>query len=268
MTNPRFRIFCGTFLAAAFMALAGCGSESAVEPAAAPGDVIAAALAHPERAGAERADDPLRKPAEVLAFTGVEPGMVVFEMEAGHGYYTELLSRIVGPTGSVIMQNPPAFDSFAGAAVERRLDGNRLPNVRHARCNFDELKADDGSVDIVTWFLGPHELYFMPAGVESLGDEERSYAEVYRVLKPGGYFVVLDHAARAGAPKSTGGDTHRIDPAIVKALAADAGFDLVDQSDILRNPDDNYDLSVFHPDVRRRTDRFLFKFIKPEDPSS
>ncbi len=264
MTNPFLRIFRWVLFSAACAAFTGCGSESANAPPASPGDAIAAALAHPARSAEEKADDPLRKPAEVLAFAGVEPGMNVFEMEAGHGYYTELLSHIVGPTGSVVMQNPPAFDSFAGAAVAKRLEGNRLPNVRHARCNFDDLKAGDGSVDIVTWFLGPHELYFMPAGVDSLGDEERSYSEIYRVLKPGGYFVVLDHAAPAGAPKSTGGDTHRIDPAIVKVLAAAAGFELVDQSDILRNPDDDYSLGVFAPEVRRKTDRFLFKFRKPE----
>ncbi len=263
MTNLFSKAVGGAFIAAAYAALAACGSDGGEAPQENAGDFIAAAIANPERAGDEVADDPLRKPAEVLAFTGVEPGMTVFEMEAGHGYYTELLSYIVGETGSIVMQNPPAFDSFAGAAVARRLDGNRLPNVRHARCNFDELTADDETVDIVTWFLGPHELYFMPAGVEDLGDEKRSYQEIYRVLKPGGYFVVLDHAAAPGAPKSTGGDTHRIDPAIVLALAEENGFELVDQSDILRNPDDNYDLGVFHPEVRRKTDRFLFKFRKP-----
>lgn len=265
MTEPFSKLFRRAVLAATLAALAGCSSERAAAPAAEAGDVIAAALAHPERSEEEMADDALRKPADVLAFTGVEPGMDVFEMEAGHGYYTEILSHIVGPTGSIIMQNPPAFDSFAGAAVEERLSGNRLPNVRHARCNFDDLKADDASVDMVTWFLGPHELYFMPAGVESLGDETRAYAEIMRVLKPGGYFVVLDHAAAAGSPKSTGGETHRIDPAVVKSLAAAAGFELVDQSDILRNPEDNYELGVFAPEVRRKTDRFLLKFKKPED---
>jgi len=267
MTNFTWTAARRAALAAGFLALAACGSDRAGEPGASAvssDNFIAAALAHPDRVAAEVEDDALRLPAEVLAFTGVEPGMTVFEMEAGHGYYTELFSHIVGADGGVVMQNPPAFDSFAGAAVKRRLAGNRLSNVRHARCNFDELTADDASVDIVTWFLGPHELYFMPAGVEDLGDETRSYAEIFRVLKPGGTFVVLDHAARPGAPKSTGGDTHRIDPAIIKELADEAGFEFIDESDILRNPDDNYDLGVFHPDVRRKTDRFLFKFRKPE----
>ena len=262
MTKPFSMAVRGAVLAIAFATITACGSEPTAQT---QGDPIAAAIANPERAAAEVADDPLRKPAMVLDFTGVEPGMTIFEMEAGHGYYTELLAHIVGPNGSVIMQNPPAFDSFAGAAVKKRLAGNRLPNVHHMRCDFDELIADDNSVDIVTWFLGPHELYFMPAGVDDLGDETRSYAEIYRVLKPGGYFVALDHAAPAGSPKSAGGDTHRIDPAIVMDLALAAGFEFVEKSDILRNPNDKYELGVFHPDVRRKTDRFLFKFRKPEE---
>lgn len=268
MTKPFPRFFRRILLAATVVALAACGSEPADAPISSPRDAIAAALANPARSADEMADDVLRKPAEVLAFTGIEPGMNIFEMEAGHGYYTEILAHIVGPTGSIIMQNPPAFDSFAGAAVKKRLSGNRLPNVRHERCDFDKLLADDGSIDIVTWFLGPHELYFMPAGVDNLGDEMRAYAEIMRVLKPGGYFVVLDHAAPPGSPKSTGADTHRIDPAIVKGLAEEAGFELVDQNDLLRNTTDNYELGVFHPEVRRKTDRFLMKFKKPEERPS
>ncbi len=253
-------------LAPMALCLAACGSEPAELsiPPQDPKEAIAEALANPDRPTEDAADDPLRKPAEVLAFTGVAPGMKIFEMEAGHGYYTEILANIVGPEGAVIMQNPPAFDSFAGKQVAERLSKNRLPNVRHARCNFDELNADDASMDIVTWFLGPHELYFMPAGVEDLGDEKGAYAEAYRILKPGGYFVVLDHAAKPGTPKSSGGDTHRIDPTIVKALAGGAGFELVGQTGLLRNLDDNYELGVFDPEVRRKTDRFLLKFRKPE----
>jgi predicted methyltransferase len=251
-------------LAALLLLLAAsCGAPSAggtEETAMTP---IAAALAAKDRPAADREDDALRKPAEVLAFAGIEPGMTVFEMEAGQGYYTEIISRVVGPDGSVVMQNPAIFDAFAGAAVTRRLAGNRLPNVRHVKCDFDELKAEDATVDIVTWFLGPHELYFTPAGVDSLGDVEGSYAEAFRVLKPGGYFVILDHAAAPGTPETSGGSTHRIDPAIVKDLVAAAGFEFVEESDILRNPDDQYELGVFNPEVRRRTDRFLLKYRKP-----
>lgn len=224
---------------------------------------IEAALTSDQRLKGDAVDDASRRPADVLAFVDADSGDTIFEIEAGGGYYTELFSKLVGPDGVVLMQNPEPFDSFAGEKITERLDGNRLSNVRRLKSNFDMLEAQDQSVDIVTWFLGPHELYYRPPGVTTLGDVEESYAEIFRILKPGGYFVVLDHAAPEGAPTSSGNDLHRIDPAIVKELATLAGFELVEESDILANPDDQYELGVFDPSVRRKTDRFLFKFQKP-----
>lgn len=227
----------------------------------------AQAVASSSRSEADRADDPMRKPAQILTFTDVEPGMTVFEMEAGEGYYTELLSALVGPEGKVIMQTPPSFDAFLTDAIEARLAGGRLANVRLSETNFDNLDAGDNSVDMVTWFLGPHELYFTPSDGVTLGDPEAVYAEVYRILKPGGTFVILDHAAVAGSPSSTGNALHRIDPEIVKSVAADAGFTLLAESDILQHPEDDRTMSVFDPAVRRKTDRFLLKYQKPAGSS-
>ena len=226
-------------------------------------DIIALAIANSNRPDADRADDAARKPAEMLAFAGVAPGMTVLELEAGGGYYTELLSQIVGPGGEVIMQNPPAFDTFLADAIDNRLRRNRLANVRLSKTNFDALDAADASVDVVTWVLGPHELYFVPSGGEPLGDVTMTYAEIFRVLKPGGHFIILDHAAVAGSLSETGDRLHRIDSAIIKNLTEAAGFVFVAESDILRNPKDDLEMSVFDPMVRRRTDRFLLKYQKP-----
>ncbi len=265
---------CKTALAAcAALGLIACKSDSEIvtahdgEGAAAVVDktaLAAAAVENSNRPDGEAADDEMRKPVGVLAFIGLGPGMSVFEMEAGAGYYTELYSMIVGEDGEVIMQNPKSFDNFLGDAVAVRLADGRLPNVRASRTNFDHLDAGDGTMDVVTWILGPHELYFTPAGGEGFGDVETTYSEVMRILKPGGTFVILDHAAAPGSPETTGGTLHRIDPAIVKGLAEAAGFVLIDESDILRNPDDMYDMGVFDPAVRRKTDRFLLKYQKPE----
>ncbi len=252
----------------ALVLLAACSSETNIADApdaaqADPAARISAVLSSPDRPEADRADDELRKPANVLAFIGVEPGMKIFEVEAGSGYFTELLSALVGPDGEVVMHNPESFDAFLGDAVPNRVNG-RLLNVRISKSNFDRLDAADASMDIVTWFLGPHELYFTPRGVDTLGDDSGSFAEIMRILKPGGSFVVLDHAAAPGSPSSTGGTVHRIDPALVLELANNAGFVMTGESDVLRNPDDNYDVGVFDPSVRRKTDQFLYKFKKPE----
>ena len=223
----------------------------------------AAAVANTARPDADRADDAMRKPTDVLTFIEVSRGANVFEMEAGGGYYTELISALVGPDGEVVMHNPESFDAFLGDSVATRIDG-RLNNVRRTKSAFDKLDANDASMDVVTWMLGPHDLYYTPAGDWPVSDEAGSYEEAFRILKPGGVFIVLDHMAAPGSPKTTGGTVHRIDSAIVVALAEAAGFTLAGESDVLRNADDNYDAIVFDPLVRRKTDRFLLKFKKPE----
>lgn len=242
-------------------------TEMAVDPAPETGPVdtgYGKFLTAEGRPEADAADDAARKPADVMAFMDIMPGMTIVEMEAGGGYYTELFSHAVGPDGMVVMQNPAEFDQFLGDAVTNRLADDRLANVEMVRTDFDEIPVDDASADIVTWFLGPHELFFYPENKpDGFGDPVDTFSDIYAMLKPGGTFVALDHAAASGSEKETGGTTHRIDPAIIIGLAEDAGLVLESRSDLLANPGDDYTMSVFDPSVRRQTDRFLLKFRKP-----
>ena len=239
----------------------GDAAEVVMGDVDAPG-LYAALLVHADRPEGDSEDDAARKPAAVLEFAGVEAGMNVYEIEAGGGYYTELLSRAVGPEGSVMMQNPAAFDRFLGDSVEIRLADDRLANVTLRKSNFDDLAAEDGSMDMVTWMLGPHELWLVSSDGEGLGDPVASFAQIAAMLKPGGTFVVVDHAADAGSPATTGGDTHRIDPQIIKDMAAVAGLEFIGSNDLLASSDDDHTLIVFDPEIRRKTDRFIFKFRK------
>ncbi len=260
--TPSFKFatfrFAGPALAA--LAISACAMAPKEAPALKAAD-YAAILADPGRSDADKKDDAARKPAEVLDFAQIRPGDTILEMEVGRGWYTEILSKAVGPTGKVITQNPAEFAYSAPAMAERRAAGH-LANVTDTTTHFDKLDVADGSVDRVLWILGPHELYYVPKGSTGLGDATKAYAEIARVLKPGGEFIAMDHAANAGSPDTTGGTIHRIDPAIVLASAKAAGFTLEAKSDILANPDDDRTKMVYDPSVRRHTDQFLFRFRK------
>lgn len=223
-----------------------------------------AAFAKDDRPAADYEQHEVRKAHEVLAFTGISAGMTVVDMEAAGGMYTEVFAKTVGADGVVHMQNPPLFDGFAGDAIKARVANNRLANVKQMRTAFDTLTVADSSVDVVTWFLGPHELWYNPEGAEKgvLGNPDNAFAEIRRALKFGGHFIALDHQAASGTAAESGGITHRIDKAIIIERATAAGLKLVDESDLLANAEDDYTKGVFDPAVRRKTDRFLLKFVK------
>lgn len=223
-----------------------------------------AAFAKDDRPEADYEQYETRKAREVLSFTGISTGMTVIDMEAAGGVYTEVFAKTVGADGVIHMQNPPLFDGFAGDAIKARIANDRLANVEQMRTAFDNLPVPDSSVDVVTWFLGPHELWYYPEGVEKgvLGDPDKAFAEIRRALKFGGHFIALDHQAAVGSPAESGGTTHRIDKALIIERAATAGLKLVDESSLLANAEDDYSKNVFDPAVRRKTDRFLLKFVK------
>lgn len=252
-----------TLLAGALaLALAACATGPSGPPPLAASD-YAAILADPSRPADDLKDDTARKPAEILAFAGLRPGETIVEMEGGRGWFSYLISKAIGPTGKLIVQYPPEF-AYGDPAYKARVDGGQLPNAVITKTHFDKLETPDASADKVLWLLGPHEVWFVPKDTQGLGDPTRAFAEISRVLKPGGEFIAMDHAAVTGTPAATSAQTlHRIDPQHVLDAAKAAGFVFVEKSDILANPDDDRTKSPFAPDLRRHTDQFLFKFRKP-----
>ena len=266
----------------ALLLIGGCGQDNAplvesattepvsesvadpVEASAPTPSVYEAAVADDSRSEADRARDVNRKPAEVLAFFGIEPGMDVLDMFSGGGYYTEIVSRVVGPDGSVYAHNNSAYTQFVGEEASARYADDRLPNVEFLMAENNELGLSPGSFDAILMVLAYHDIYYVaPNDNWPKIDGPKLIAEFYAGLRPGGILGIVDHYAAAGSPRETGNTLHRIDPEIVISELERAGFVLEDKSNILRNMDDDHSLSMSADEVRGRTDRFVLRFRKP-----
>ena len=253
----------GIAIAACAFAVVACSQDS--EAPVATSTVYAAALASETRPEGDRASDAARKPDAVLEFFGIGPGDVVLEMWAAGGYYTELLSSVVGPDGKVVAHDNTPSLNFAGDAHPNRHANNRLPNVELLLGENNELTLEEARFDAITIVLNYHDVYWSS---EDYGwveiDVAPFLAELHSSLKPGGILGIVDHQAEPGSPASTGNTLHRIDSAIVIADLEAAGFLLDGESDVLRNSEDDYSVNVFDPSVRGKTDRFVLRFRKPQ----
>jgi len=221
------------------------------------------ALAAPGRSDADRERDAASKPAQVLAFFGVERGMRVADLFAGGGYYSEILSRVVGATGRVTAHNNGPYAQFAGEEPAGRFGEDRLGNVDYIVTEADDLQLPDG-LDLAVMVMSLHDVYWVD---EAQGwpeiNRRRFNEQVFASLKPGGSLGIVDHSALAGSGIEAVTTLHRIDQAFVRQELEAVGFRLVAESDILRNADDDRTKAVFDPEIRRKTDRFVLRFEKP-----
>ncbi len=230
--------------------------EPAAAPAAEPVD-YAVRLAN--RSEPDRARDGGRKPAKVLAVLGVEPGMDVLDLVAAGGWYTAVLSAVVGDEGSVAAQNPGWMHGFRDGAITAGIDTrieSGLSNVSKLNNEWADLAIMEPQFDVAVSALNVHDVYFFegPEGAEQFA------TAVYNVLRPGGVFGLIEHVGNADGDNEA---LHRLPRALTIEIVAAAGFELEEDSDILSNPDDDGTLSVFDDSVRGNTDRFLLKFRKP-----
>ena len=245
-----------------FLAWLPIASSYAAQDMGANQDAIIDAIANPARPDSDREQDADRKPLEVLTFTGVKPGDRVADFIPGGGYVTRLFSKIVGPMGHVYAVVPDElFKMRAGAdaAVKAIAADPAYGNVTVLRESVNEFSAPE-KLDLVWTSMNYHDLHDKFLGPANLAVLNKA---IFDALKPGGVYLVLDHAAEAGSGLRDTETLHRIDPAVVKKEVTAAGFVLEAQSDELKNPDDDYTMKVFNPAIRGRTDKFIFKFRKP-----
>lgn len=241
-------------------ALSAVALASASPPAA---DLYDAAVGHAGRSSDDLKRDSLDHPADVLRLAGIKPGMQVADFLAADGYYSELLSYIVGPKGHVLLINNAAYDEWSENHWQDRLANGRLPNVEHRTMEVEHLGLPDRSLDAILLIKVYHDLYWVATeGPWPKIDPAVALAEIARVVKPGGVLLLVDHSAKPGTGSADAGRLHRIDEEYARRDFEKHGFRFVSKSDVLRRPDDPRDQITYKGPMVGKTDRFVMVFRK------
>lgn len=207
------------------------------------------ALGNPERPQNEKELDASRKPQEVLAFYGVKRGDKTADIWSARGYYTAILSQVVGPKGVVYAANPSARAEFS-----ERWKKAGYENVKTIDGPFENIALpQDGSLDLVIIHLNYHDV--SPEARTAMNKR------ILAALKKGGTYGVVDHSAKDGTGNEAAKTLHRIDKQLVIKEVTAAGFTLAKEGTMLRKPEDTRDFNVNKE--RNKDDRFVLAFQKP-----
>lgn len=253
----------GAPLLSAVLLCAACGSIVAAD-ATRDDPAIGESVANTTRPEKDRARDSQRLPAAVLAFFDIRAGQHVLDMYSGGGYYTELVSRIVGPSGSVTAHNNTAYAGMSASERGERYADGRLANVTELIEGDGGLTLPENAFDRVLFVLSYHDVYYLDGqrGWKKV-DRKAMLDSIFRATRKGGIVGVIDHVAAADATAETLPQLHRINPEVLKQDFIAAGFTLIDSSDILANPQDDLAVMPMLPTNRGKSDRFVLKFRKP-----
>ena len=224
-----------------------------------------------DRPADDLARDADRRPLEILDFFGIEKGMRVAELQSTTGYYTEILIPLLGPEGRLYIQNNQyVLARFAEEPLSERLTRRKAEgwnNFERIDAEVDEMELPE-KLDAVLFIRFYHDLFWLPTPDGDQANRQQFLARVFQSLKPGGVFAVIDHHAEEGSGERDALDPreglHRIDAELVKKEVLAAGFRLEAESDLLRNTEDTRDWNIFSENRRDKTDRFVYRFVKPK----
>jgi predicted methyltransferase len=231
--------------------------------AAAPTAGMKAAVADSNRPAADVARDENRKPAEMLAFAGITPGKVVVDMLPGGGYFTRIFAKAVEPGGRVYAY----FGSFGDVRLKAlgKDPDNQFADLKQTYKNLGVIHGPlEGfvtpePVDVVWTSQNYHDLHNKALKT----DVDAVNKAIFKSLKPGGYYVIIDHKAAESAGDDVTEKLHRIKDSTTKKEAEAAGFKLVAEGHDLSFPGDDGSQRVFESGVRGKTNQFMLKFQKP-----
>ena len=222
------------------------------------------AVADSSRPESDTARDVDRKPAETLVFAGIKSGDKVADYVADAGYFTRLFANVVGPTGHVYAVEPTAFfkfEHFVKAVAELQGYAVTHPTVTVTTAAALEGLKFPEKLDLFWISRNYHDLHDQFMGPVDTAAFNKA---VYDALKPGGFYVVLDHSAAPGATSDVTETLHRIESSTVRREVEAAGFKFDSESSILANPADPRTARVFDQTIRGHTDQFILKFRKPK----
>ena len=244
----------------AFAGAAAAAAAGLAAGAAAPAYIVAA-LANADRPADDQKRDAARKPGDVIAFAQLKPGETVEDLIPGTGYYDRIFAGVVGPKGHVYGFYPTELTNFRKVQLPPTgaTPDPKFPNFTAVTASVNDFAAP-APVDVVWLSDNYHDLhdpFFAPADLAKIN------AAVFKALKPGGTYLIVDHAAEKGSGLRDTNTLHRIDEASVKAEVEAAGFTLVGASAVLRNPADDHTKKIFDPSIRGETDQFVLRFRKP-----
>ena len=238
-------------------------SSAVLAAAPAVTESMKAAVADSGRPEADTKRDENRKPAEMLAFAGITPGKVVVDLLPGGGYFTRIFAKAVGPNGRVYAYFGTQYDERLKS--QGRDPDNLMADLKRTYKNLGVIHGPltgfvtPQPVDVVWTSLNYHDIHNRSYNMD-IHDVNKA---IFKSLKPGGFYVILDHTAAESAGDDVTETLHRIKVSTVKKEAEAAGFRLVAEGDALHHPGDDGTKRVFENDIRGKTNQFMLKFQKP-----
>jgi predicted methyltransferase len=233
-------------------------------------EYVASAVADSNRPATDTANDLNRRPAEAVAATGLKPGETVIDLFPGGGYFTRIFSKVVGPKGHV-------YSVWYSGVREQALNATKALIADPAYSNVSLVEqplmpataADAPQMVDWSWKGAPVDMVFTSRNYHDFHNMKNTdiallNKSIFGALKPGGTYVIIDHAAATGTGTQDTGTLHRIDAEAVKQEVTAAGFVLARESDVLRRPEDPHTAKVFDPSVQGKTDQFMLVFKKPK----
>ena len=242
----------------AIAAIAALGVLAATASAGEIDDKVQAALASDIRTEAETARDANRRPLETLKFFGLADDMHVLELVPGRGWYTKVLAPVLAENGrlavSIGAEGVASVIDEQGWEVEVVETGNFSPVEGSRLHQITDVDFGEGVFDMALTFRNLHN--FNEVGRNAIN------AAVFRALKSGGRYGVVDHTRRHMQADNYE-NWRRMDPVLaIKEIEA-AGFEFEDYSDLHYRADDELVYEVGRKTVTGNTDRFTLLFRKP-----